>query len=60
MKLDLPPTETENLIGAIWSDHCIHQFTDIIIVGDDLLLCVKDRAYGSTSIDILSQLGAQA
>lgn len=60
MKLDLPLTETENLVGAIWSDHCLYQFTDIIIIGDDLLLCTEDRVYGTTTVDILSKLGAEA
>jgi hypothetical protein len=62
VKIDSIATETERIVGHIWSDHCIIGFDDVIIdIGnDEAMLCSGGEACGITSFEVLLKLGAQA
>lgn len=52
--------ELDEVLAAIWSDHCIHKFDDVLVGDDEVFLCSKGTVIGSTSFEMLIKLGADA
>jgi hypothetical protein len=59
--VDMGISDQDEIMGAIWSRHCVTPFHDAILVGDDILLVNSDGDVTSgISCMTIRQFGADA
>ena len=59
--VDMGVSDQDEIMGAIWSRHCINPFEDAILIGDDLLLVGEDGSVTSgIHFTTIGKFGAEA
>ena len=59
--VDVPVSEQDAVMGAIWSKQCMNPYKDAVLIGDDILLLSEDgEVLSGIHISTITSFGAEA